>query len=76
MKNWLEGKKNSHPIDFGFKKGSIKQSYSAGFTDAFENNYNSFFIRKSYGYNAAFPYLIDFFKGRNEAKKYKKLVRR
>ena len=38
-----------------------------------ENNNNSFFVRNNYGNKAANSYLIGFFNGRKEAKKYEKL---
>lgn len=63
-------KRERFPFDFGLKKGGTKQSYSAGFVDAFENNNNSFFVRKNYGNKAAGSYLRGFHNGRKEAKKY------
>ena len=66
-------KRERFPFDFGLKKGSNKQCYSAGFTDAFENNNNSIFVRNNYGNKAAGSYLLGFFNGKKEAKKYKRM---
>ena len=66
-------KRERNPSDYGLKKGGTKQSYSAGFTDAFENNNNSFFVRKNYGNKSASSYLLGFFNGKREAKKYARI---
>ena len=65
-------KREKSPNDFGLKQGSTKQSYSAGFIDAFENKNNSISVRKKYGNKSAGAYLIGFFNGRKSAKEYER----
>ena len=69
----FHAKRERDPSVFGLKQGSTKQSYSAGFTDAFKNKNNSISVRKKYGNKSAGSYLIGFSNGRKEAKKYEKL---